>query len=114
MVGARCLLAELDEFLILDDTIRVLVGRHGGEEKKIRRGRHAEMIPILGDGLITKRIGTRFDCLAPVVTGIRTVYDHTYKRAGRESGIRGSAAPALLGQYLPQPDFAKGARVTHN
>ena len=64
MVGARRLLAELDELLKLDQAIRILVGRRGSEEKKIRRGRNAQMIPILRDGLVTKRIGSRLDRLA--------------------------------------------------
>src|SRR6266540_2454088 len=114
MVGARCLLAELDELLKLDQAIRILVRRRGREEKKIRRGRHAQMIPILGDSLITKRVGARLDRLASIVRSIGTVHDYTNEGAVRESGVGSAGAPGSLGQYFSQPELAKGSGVAHN
>ena len=73
MIGARCLFAEPDELLKLDQAIRIFVGRCGNEEKKIRRRRNAQMIPILGYGLITKRVGARLDHLASIVWGWRAL-----------------------------------------
>src|SRR6266536_4265435 len=114
MIGARRLLAELDELLKLDQAIRILVGRRGSEEKKIRRGRNAQMIPILRDGLVTKRIGSRLDRLASIVRGISTVDDHTDEGTVGESGVGSARAPGRLGQYFSQPKLAKGAGVAHN
>src|SRR5436309_15997443 len=99
MIGARCLFAEPDDLLKLDQAIRILVGRRGSEEKKIRRRRNAQMIPILGYGLITKRVGARLDCLASIVSGIGTVHDHTNEGTVRESGVGSAGAPGCLGQY---------------
>jgi len=114
MIGARCLFAEPDELLKLDQAIRIFVGRCGNEEKKIRRRRNAQMIPILGYGLITKRVGARLDHLASIVSGIGAVHDDTYEGAVREGGVRSAGASGRLGQYFSQPDLAKGAGVAGN